>query len=132
MNKTTRPNSNLVKQIIDCCKMYPAAPALSLVPQATILRAARKVGLVGDYHQLRWCQQRIEQFIAECFLQVAEQNNRVTKGWFKAVDKELTNYGIFPDVFDTEQQAKAKLEKAMKIYRTLPAEENMYGGDDML
>lgn len=102
MNKTTQAtiqnssNSNLVKQILDCCKMHPAAPALNLVPQATILRAARKAGLVGDYNQLRWCERRIEQFIAECFLQVAEQN------------------------------------KAMKIYCTLPAEENLYGGDDML
>lgn len=97
--QTTRqnsPNSNLVKQILDCCKMLPVAPALNLVPQATVLRAARKVGLVGDYNQLRWCQRRIEQFIAECFLQVAEQH------------------------------------KAMKIYCTLPAEENLYGGDDML
>lgn len=130
--QTTSPNSNLVKQILDCCKMYPAAPALNLVPQATILRAARKVGLVGDYQQLRWCQRRIEQFIAECFLQVAEQNNRISKGWFKVLDKELTNYGIYPDVLDTEQQAKAKLEKAMKIYCTLPTEESLYGGDDML
>lgn len=127
--QTTRPNSNLVKQILDCCQMYPAAPALNLVPQATVLRAARKAGLVGDYNQLRWCQRRIEQFIAECFLQVAEQNNRISKGWFKVLDKELTNYGIFPDVLDTEQQAKAKLEKAMNIYCTLPTEENMYEGD---
>ena len=53
--QTTRqnsPNSNLVKQILDCCKMYPAATALNIVPQATVLRAARKVGLVGDYNQL--------------------------------------------------------------------------------
>lgn len=138
MNKTIQPtqpnssNSNLVKQILDCCKMLPAAHALNLVPQDTVLRAARKVGLVGDYNQLRWCERRIEQFIAECFLQVAEQNNRISKGWFKVLDKELTNYGIFPDVLDTEQQAKAKLEQAMKIYCTLPAEENLYGGDDML
>lgn len=94
--QTISPNSNLVKQILDCCKMYPASPALNLVPQATVLRAARKVGLVGDYNQLRWCQRRIEQFIAECFLQVAEQH------------------------------------KAMKIYCTIPAEDNLYGGDDML
>lgn len=93
---TTNTNSNIVKQILDCCKMHPAATALNLVHQATILRAARKVWLVGDYQQLRWCERRIEQFIAECFLQVAEQH------------------------------------KAMKIYCTLPAEENLYGGDDML
>ena len=74
--QTTRPNSNLVKQILDCCKMYPASPALNLVPKATVLRAARKVGLVVDYQQFRWCDRRIEQFIAECFLLVAEQNKQ--------------------------------------------------------
>ena len=94
--KTSQLNSNLIKQILDCCRMYPAAPALNLVPHAMLLRAARKVGLVGHYHQLRWSDRTSEQFIAECFLQVAEQH------------------------------------KAMKIYCTLPAEENLYGGDDML
>ena len=65
-------NSKLVKQILDCCQMYPAAPALNLVPHAMLLRAARKVGLVGHYHQLRWSDRMSEQFIAECFLLVAQ------------------------------------------------------------
>lgn len=69
-------NSKLVKQILDCCHMYPAFPALNLVPHATILRAARKVGLVGHYQQLRWSDRMSEQFIAECFLLVAEQNKQ--------------------------------------------------------
>lgn len=74
--KTSQLNSKLIKQILDCCQMYPAAPALNLVPHTMLLRAARKVGLVGDYQQLRWCERRIEQFIAECFLLVAEQNKQ--------------------------------------------------------
>ena len=69
-------NSKLIKQILDCCQMYPAAPALNLVPHAMLLRAARKVGLVVDYQQLRWSDRMSEQFIAECFLLVAEQNKQ--------------------------------------------------------
>lgn len=89
--QTIRPNSHLVKQILDCCQMYPVAPALNLVPQATILRAARKVGLVGDYQQLQWCERRIEQFIAECFLQVAEQHKAM--GIYLALPTEDSLYG---------------------------------------
>ena len=69
--KTSQLNSKLVKQILDCCQMYPAAPALNLVPHTMLLRAARKVGLVVDYQQLRWSDRMSEQFIAECFLLVA-------------------------------------------------------------
>ena len=69
-------NSKLLKQILDCCQMYPAAPALNLVPHTMLLRAARKVGLVVDYQQLRWSDRMSEQFIAECFLLVAEQNKQ--------------------------------------------------------
>lgn len=69
-------NSKLIKQILDCCQMYPAAPALNLVPHAILLRAARKVGIVVDYQQLRWSDRMSEQFIAECFLLVAEQNKQ--------------------------------------------------------
>lgn len=73
---TIHPDSKLIKQILDCCQMYPAAPALNLVPHTMLLRAARKVGLVGHYHQLRWSDRMSEQFIAECFLLVAEQNKQ--------------------------------------------------------
>ena len=80
---TIHHDSKLIKQILDCCQMYPAAPALNLVPHSMLLRAARKVGLVGHYHQLRWSDRTSEQFIAECFLLVAEQNKQFVDNWSK-------------------------------------------------
>ena len=141
MSKT----QTLIKKLKDCCQMQPSclkdssSVVLNLVQDQTLLKAARNVGLLGSMDQLLWCERRVEQFMHEVFLLVAtehkadrERLKAIREGWFKVIEKELSNYGIAAELEDTEQQAKVKLEKAMKIYCTLPTEENLYEGDDML
>ena len=135
MNHKTQ---TLIKKLKDCCpkdlscQMQPSSVVLNLVQDQTLLQAARKVGLLGSMDQLLWCERRVEHFMHEVFLLVATENKAIREGWFKVIEKELSNYGIAAELEDTEQQAKVKLEKAMKIYCTLPTEENLYEGDDML
>ena len=118
MSKT----QTLIKKLKDSCQMQPSSAVLNLVQDQTLLIAARKVGLLGSMDQLLWCERRVEQFMHEVFLLVAtehkadrERLKAIREGWFKVIEKELSNYGIAAELEDTEQQAKVKLELAQRI-----------------
>ena len=122
---------NLIKQIHDCCAWFPASKALSAVPVDIQLQAATKVGLVKQ-GAIKFCSDMIEYFLAECFVLLAQRLQRIEQGWFKVIEKELSNYGIAAELEDTEAKAKAKLELAMGLYCVLPREETRFHADDML
>ena len=134
MSKT----QTLIKKLKDCCQMQPSclkdssSVVLNLVQDQTLLQAARKVGLLGSMDQLLWCERRVEQFMHEVFLLVATELKAHREGWFKVIEKELSNYGIAAELEDTEAKAKAKLEQATRLYCVTPREETRFNADDML
>ena len=128
----THKTQILIKKLKDSCQMQPSSAVLNLVQDQTLLLAARKVGLLGSMDQLLWCERRVEHFMHEVFLLVATENKAIREGWFKVIEKELSNYGIAAELEDTEQQAKVKLELVMGLYCVLPREETRFHADDML
>lgn len=63
---------------------------------------------------------------------LAQRLQRIEQGWFKVIEKELSNYGIAAELEDAEAKAKAKLELAVGLYCVLPREETRFHADDML